>query len=181
MSLWLGGGIRLAAQFVQKDEYDAKGQCLYVFATLTSRVADGAASTNSPFVLGILGSDPWNGGFPGALPKLKNVKSIKGRPVITKVFATADDVDKCDLLFIRSNEKKVLSRVLEVIKGGSILTVAESKDFAQMGGIVNLYVEERKDVGNAKFELNTDAAIKAGLKLELEFLDAAARTFPKRK
>ena len=99
---------------------------------------------------------------------------------MTKVFAKVDQIEKCDLLFIRTSEKKVLSRVLEVTKGDDILTVAESKDFAQMGGMVNLYVEEINGVGIAKFDVNQDAASNAGLKLELEFLDAATRRFPKR-
>jgi len=178
LSAFSGQKLCAAAEYDPKKEYETKAKLLYVFATLTRWSNEGVTNPPTPFILGILGPDPWNGRFREVPPGLKE---IKGRPVVTKVFPTVDQIDKCDLLFIRSSEKKVLTSVLDALKGASVLTVAESKEFAQMGGVVNLYVEDVGDVGKTKFDVNSEAAAKAGLKPDLDFLKRAARLFPKPK
>lgn len=182
LGLWLGGGIGLFAQseksgeYKQEQEYKSKALFLWLCADKSSWMNEGATSKAGPFVLGIFGGDPWKGHFTAAVGWPK----IQGRPVTVQVFSSVDKIDKCHLLFIRSSEKRDLSRVLEAIKGQSVLTVAESNDFAQMGGMINLYVKDAADgKGRPTWDVNTKAATEAGLKLGFEVVDLAAQRFPK--
>ena len=54
-------------------------------------------------------------------------------------------------------------------KGHSVLTVGEQEGFAVRGGIVNLTKEKNK----VRFEINLDAAKRAGLKMSSQLLKLA--------
>ncbi|PYV15768.1 MAG: hypothetical protein DMG21_14080 [Acidobacteria bacterium] len=55
------------------------------------------------------------------------------------------------------------------LNGSSALTVGESAGFAGLGGVINLTVEENK----LRFEVNLDAAERAGLKISSKLLSLA--------
>ena len=184
LGLWLGSGADLFAQAekleesYKKEVYIKRAQALWIFADATRWMNDGVTNKAEPFILGILGDDPWNGGFSA----VRGVTKIQGRPVTLKVFSGVEKLDKCHLLFIRSGfDKTVLKRVLETIKGQRVLTVAESKEFAQMGGMINLYIKDADDSIATIYDVNAEAATQAGLKFDLVVLQLAARHFPKRK
>jgi len=52
-----------------------------------------------------------------------------------------------------------------------VLTVGETVDFLEVGGIINFIVEEKK----IRFEINVAAARKAGLKVRSKLLRLAKR------
>ncbi len=56
--------------------------------------------------------------------------------------------------------------ILSKIKGLPILTVAESSNFCQSGGIVNFILVKNK----VRFEINVDAAKRTGMKISSKLL-----------
>ena len=69
-----------------------------------------------------------------------------------------------------------LPRILKRLQSASILTAAETQDFVERDGIINL-VPERKPNGaeTIGFEINLAAAGKANLKLDTQLLKLAKR------
>ena len=72
-------------------------------------------------------------------------------------------------MFISSSEKSNLPAILAELKTRSILTVADSASFLDLGGIINLITANNK-VG---FEINVAAAEEAKLKISPDVLRLA--------
>lgn len=117
--------------------------------------------TSSSLTLYILGKDP----FDEALKTIED-KIVKERKLVIKKSLRIEDINECHILFICASEKKKLSEILTKIKDRPILTVAETKNFCQSGGIVNFIVVKNK----VRFEINVDAAKRTGLKISSKLL-----------
>ncbi|MRR58577.1 MAG: YfiR family protein [Deltaproteobacteria bacterium] len=154
------------AEPYQAGEYQVKAAFLLNFANFI-QWPQGALGDNT-FTIGILGQDP----FGSALDSLKGRK-VKGRRVVVKRYDDPDDAREADILFISASEKRALPRILKTIKGKSILTVADSKDFGRSGVMINLLLM-RKRVG---FEINLAAAHHAGLEISSHLLKLAQEVF----
>lgn len=121
-----------------------------------------AAATNAPFVIGILGKDPF-GDFLDAAAKREfaNRRGIEIR--------RSDDLNKlagCQIVFISTSESARLSSHLAGLAGQPVLTVGDESNFAGRGGMIGFI----KEAGMVRFEINTRAAELAGLKLSAKLL-----------
>ena len=159
------------AQYDPAKEYDFKAAYLYKFALLTQWAPAAFADTNAPFVIGILGSDPWRGEL------AKKVRaSVKERKLVVKVCASADEAKQCHLLFISKSEKDRLAQVLEQLKETNIFTVVESERTTETDAVINLYVDN-----SLKFTLNEDAEERDKLTKGSELKEAETKRFRKKK
>jgi len=75
----------------------------------------------------------------------------------------------CHVLFIAEAETRRAADGLGGIKTLPVLTVSDSKGFAQAGGIIETYVEG----GRMRFAINVDAAERSGLHLSSRLLGLA--------
>ena len=73
------------------------------------------------------------------------------------------------MLFIASAESPHSDEVLQLLKGTSVLTIAETPGFSKQGGIINFVLEDSK----VRFEVNIDAAKHAGLNISSRLLSLA--------
>ena len=113
----------------------------------------------------IIGRDP----FGLTIDISTNGKLVKGRPIIVRRIQQIDDVGTCHVLFVSSSEIGRFPEIIESVSDRPVLTVADGGNFAQRGGIINLV-----KVGNkVRFEINPDAASKAGLQLSAQLLKLA--------
>ena len=102
--------------------YQHKALYLYQFAKYTEWPKEILGDDNGPFVLGILGKDPF-----GKDIDIIQGKPIKGRKLTVKRFARVQEVTGCHLLFIASSEMEQLPQILKALEKSSILTIAESR------------------------------------------------------
>jgi hypothetical protein len=160
-----------SAQGVKLTDSQRKALMVYNFAKYTEWPKSAFADDNAPFVIGVLGKDP----FGKDIDIIKG-KSIKGRTLVVTYFSTAEEVTECHLLFISSSEMQNLPRILKRLENSSILTAAEAPGFIDRDGIINL-VPDRKPNGTetVEFEVNLLAAVKANLKLDTQLLKLARR------
>jgi len=156
----------LQAEPYQAGEYQVKAAFLLNFANFIQWPQ--AALGDDTFTIGILGQDP----FGSASDSLKG-KTVKGRKVVIKRYDDPEDAREADILFISASEKRALPRILKNIKGNSILTVGDSKDFGRSGVMINLLLM-RKRVG---FEINLAAAQRDGLQISSNLLKLAQEVF----
>lgn len=162
-----------AALLAQADEYTIKAVMLERFARFVewpdqSDVAD----TAQPFVIAIIGENPF-----GPKPEeIYSAQKIKNRKVVIKYFSQLDEISNCNLLFISESERKNLSRILTFTRNKPILTVSDSKGFAQEGVLINLFLNDNK----VNFEINETAVRESGLSMSYLLLRAGKIVNPSR-
>jgi hypothetical protein len=76
---------------------------------------------------------------------------------------------ECRVLFISASERGNLGRILESIANHPVLTMGDSEGYAEQGVMVNFYLEQSK----VRFEINQEAANRAGLKISSQLLKLA--------
>jgi hypothetical protein len=136
-------------------EYRIKAAFLFNFLKF---VEWPAAAGDSPWVIGILGSDP----FGGALEDTVRGKLVNGRAIQVRRYARPADVKECNILFIDRAESERLGTPAQQ----GLLTVGEASGFLQSGGIVNFYLEDNR----VHFEIRATAAHSAGLRVSAQLL-----------
>jgi hypothetical protein len=77
----------------------------------------------------------------------------------------------CDVVFVSRSEWKKYEKILESLKGSNVLTVGETDEFLEAGGIVELNFAD----GRLQFGVNLAAARAAHLKIDARLLSMAKR------
>lgn len=169
---------RLAAQSSPYTPYQHKALYLFNFAKYTEWPREAFASDDAPFIIGIIGTDPF-----GKDIEIIKGKTIKGRKLDVRIFETAQkfkeaqETVRCQMVFISSSESNRLDEVMAVIGNSSILTIAEMDQFikqSKQSGMIKL-VGEQKNSGamTVGFEINIGATERASLKLDTQLLKLA--------
>lgn len=138
---------------------------LYNLAKFTRWPAHAFASVDAPLRLCVLGADP----FSEALAAIDG-RRVGNRNLRARMIARMSDIPDCHLLFVSASEQDRLAAVLAATDGAAVLTVAEIPGFARAGGVIAL---ESAGAGS-RFNVNTAAAGRAGLKLSAKLLRLAA-------
>ncbi len=148
-----------------RSEYEVKAAFLYNFAKFVEWPAEAFEDKNAPIIICVLGGDP----FGTDLDRTVQGKTANARGFVVKRSTSVEDVGRCHILFVSSSEQPRLREVLDKVKDSNVLTVGDTEGFAERGGIINLTKEENK----IRFEVNVDAAKRAGLKISSKLLDLA--------
>jgi hypothetical protein len=149
------------------SEYDVKAAFLYNFANFVTWPAAAFAASGSPFIIGVLGEDP----FAGRLESTIRGESVGGRPMVYRRVTKVDQMKSCHVLFISAFEHARHADLLSDLRGAPVLTVGEAEQFLGAGGMIRFVVAERR-VG---FEVNLASASKSGLKPSGRLLKVARR------
>ena len=165
--LWLAGfaGLPTATRAQAPGEYQVKAAFIYNFGKFVEWPGEDETSPSDPFRICILGENPFGDEFSQAT----RGKQIKGHPIVVTPIARADQAAPCHVLFIAATERHAIQKTLEQIQTFRVLTVGESQDFAALGGIIRLELEE----GRVRFEVNLTAAERARLKISSRLLGLA--------
>jgi len=155
-------GSRAVAQDTSASEYRVKAAFLYNFAKF---VEWPVGAPSGPIKIGILGKDP----FGSTLDNTVKGKTANGRTLVIKRLKRTQDARSCHIVFVSESEKARITEILATIKGAPVLMVGDVERFAHRGGTVNFYLEQNK----VRFEINVEAADKAGLKISSKLLSLA--------
>jgi hypothetical protein len=168
IAAWLGSFHQTAAQEPAPSEYQVKAACIYNFTKFVEWPPEAfPPERSSPFVIGVIGDDPFN----GELERAVQNKDVGGRAFIVRHLRKPDEARSCHILFVSRSERKALGDILAAVSSLPILTVSETERFVQSGGIINFLIEQNK----VRFEINADAAKKAGLKVSSKLLNLGRR------
>lgn len=155
------------------SEYELKAMFLYNFPKFIEWTADSFSNDTAPFVVGVLGNDP----FSGQLDQTMKGKSLNARPVVVKHFKWGQNLRECHLLFISGSEQKRLAQILDSLRGSSVLTISDINSFCQLGGVIGLELENKK----IQFIVNLDTADQAKLRISSKLLSLAKRVLGERR
>jgi hypothetical protein len=165
--LVIAGGRWVSAQSNPSGEYQVKAAFLFHFAQFVDWPPEAFKDAASPLTYCTVGEDP----FHGALDASLNGKTIDGRPVRVLHFKLPQEVQPCQILFLGAPEKKSLSATLVNLGASPVLTVGESQDFIEQGGMIGFLWEDNK----VHFEINLEAAERAKLKISARLLTLAKK------
>ena len=166
--------LETGAQTARKPEtpFEIRACFLINFALYTEWPKDAFADTNSPFVFGILGKDPF-----GRDIEIVKDSLVRGRKLVVRHCSSLKEADGCHLLYISSSEEHRLGEILRTLESASVLTVGEMEGFLDQGGMLNFIVKKktRPGYGNLGYEVNQAAADKARLRINSYLLAKAGK------
>lgn len=145
--------------------YQLKAAFIYNFLKFIDWPADSLPQENGPFVVGILGRDPFGSTIDNALKG----RSVKGRVIEVRRLEDVDSPVQCQVLFVSSSERRRFKQIFRQTSGKPVLTIGESEEFAVTGGIINFVTEENR----IRFQINVDAIKQSKLKADAQLLNLA--------
>jgi hypothetical protein len=166
LALALLGGLALAAgpasAAPEAPEYKVKSVFLFYFTQFVSWPPEAFSDAKTPFVIGILGDDPFGTDLDDAVRGEK----ANGRPIEVRHFARVEDIDVCHILYVSRSKAADVGHLLSVLDKRSILTVSDIDGFSRAGGIIRFLNEG----GKVRLRINVDASRAAGLVISSKLL-----------
>jgi len=142
-----------------------KAAFIYKFANFVEWPPSAFESKDSPLVIGAVADDH----FVDILKDVVDGKSVNARSIEVKKIGALSDLKGCQIAFISDTKHDELDRILSDIQDETILSIGDSDDFVDKGGIIKLYEEKNR----LRFEINLDSAKRAQLKISSKLLDLA--------
>lgn len=158
---WVGSLASRAAA-AEAAEYKVKSVFLFYFTQFVSWPPASFADANTPFVIGILGDDPFGADLEGAV----RGERIDGHPIEIRRFSRIEEVSLCHILYVSRSQGAELGHVLSALRNRSILTVSDIDGFSRAGGMIRFVTENNK----VRLRINIDAARSAGLVISSKLL-----------
>jgi len=122
-----------------------------------------AADPAKPLVFGVLGDEP----FTAALQDAVAGKTVHGRTILVRRIQRTEELEGCDVLYVEGAQAGRWPEVSKALGASSILTLGETEGFVRSGGIIHLRLSEQM----VRFEVNIDAARRAGLSISSRILE----------
>lgn len=150
-----------------RPEYQLEANFLAMSPSFVEWPVEAGKSSTSAFLLCVYGDFH----FGTSLAEMTRTTSGHGRRVEVKWTRKEADLPTCNLVFVSRSEQKHYDHVLHTLRGTPTLTIGETPDFLQAGGVIGLEVQEKK----LQFDVNLEAAEKAHLKISARLLALARR------
>ena len=136
---------------VAPAEYRVKAVFLFNFAQFVDWPSDAFTDPGQPFVIGILGKDP----FGAELDAVVRGETVAQRSLAVERYDNIAQLHNCHILYIARSEIGHLPQILTALGGRSILTVSDADGDEQTGVMIRLvnrnnHVRLQIDVGAAK-------------------------------
>ena len=152
---------------VLSQEYQLKAMYLRKIPSFVEWPPSAANTSKAAFQMCTLGEYP----FRTRLAQEVASVTVSGRRIALRWVHKEQELDGCDVIFFSRSEVKRYGKILEGLKGKSVLTVGESEGFLEAGGMVELSFENDR----LQMEVNLVAARSANLKVDARLLALAKR------
>jgi len=147
------------------SEPQMKAAFLLNFPKYVEWPVDSLPAPASPMVFAVFGDED----VANELAAMINGKSIDGHPLQLVRNPSPEKCLECQILFIGSDEARKTAEIVKQLKCASVLTVGESDQFMNEGGMINLARRERRIV----LEVNLDATRQTELKISSKLMALA--------
>jgi hypothetical protein len=147
------------------EEYQVKAAFLFNFAKFVEWPAQAFKNANEPIEICVLGPNP----FGSSLDQAVQGKMVGHRTFVVREVLDAQQASDCHIVFVSAAGWTRSRAVLGDIKKCCILTVGETGEFIDGGGMINLRLENAR----VRVEINPDAAERARLRISSKLLSLA--------
>lgn len=148
-------------------EYQVKAAYLYNFAKFVEWPSRAFENPTAPIRLCVLNYQS----FESELNQMVEGKTIAGRPVAVVPVENGEQSHSCHILFVNSSQDRQVQHIIEVLRDTSVLTVGETIEFVEKGGIISFVLQDDR----VRFQVNYKAANRAGLRISSRLLSVATR------
>lgn len=146
-------------------EYQVKAAFLTHFIKYTTWPKSAFESKDSPFVLLVVGDDPFGAHIDKVMEKVRGA----GRPVRVLRAKDTEDLPSAHMIFLAKSHAKELGAVLAGSAKTATLIVGDTEGLAADGAHINLFLDKNR----LGFEVNTDAVKRSKLSISSEMLKLA--------
>jgi len=160
-AIWFAAVPCLQAAEPGASEYQVKAAYLYNFISFT----EWPATTGGELRLCVYGTDPFGSDIDALGGKVAG-----GRTIVVERASTVERLDACQVVFLTSEVVGNLPRILDLVEGKPVLTIADSPGAARAGVGINM----RNEADRIRFEVNLAAVHAQGLSLSFRLLQLAA-------
>lgn len=122
------------------NEYALKSVFLYNFCHFIEWPESAFSSPSDPLVIGVFGDDP----FGKLLTEAVEGETYHNRPIKIEHYRSAHDIRHCHLIFVPRAETAHLEQILAAVAGGGVVTVGETDDFLDRGGMITLPIDRNR-------------------------------------
>jgi len=170
-SLWLGA-LSLAAESGNESppaaysEYEIESAMLYNFAKFVEWPAGALGNSGDPVIVGVFG----DGGMASVLAAALRAKTVYGHPLVMRRLNSAADMKRCAIVFVGETNRQEIARIVQAVRESPVLTIGANAQFSRQGGVIAFIREGRR----MRFEINLDAADRAGLTVSSKLLRLAS-------
>lgn len=157
-----------AAPLVQADPGDSQLVAAFLFRFGRYVEWPGGspgADSSGPLVIGVFA----DAAYLEALRRVAGGAAVEGRAIEVRELNRPDDLEGLSMVFLGTDDPLEISQALRAAARESVLTVGYAEGFAERGGMVNFFIEERK----MRFEVNVGAAQDQGIRLSSQLLRLA--------
>lgn len=158
----MGAPVRAGGDFT---EYEVKAVFLFNFVQFVKWPPTTFSDASSPYVIGILGSDP----FGKVLENTIRGEVVEGRKLTLRRAQRVEDVTDCHVIYISQSEEARVGDILARLRPTNALTVSDIGQFCRQGGMIGFVIES----GKVRFEIKSATAKNAGLQVSSRLLKLA--------
>jgi len=162
----LVGCLTLRAEPDPSLEHRVKAAFLYNFAKFVEWPTNAFTRVDSPFVIAVLGDES----LTQVLEQTVKGKSIGNRAIQTRRITDTTRIGPCQILFVARSNTQQSEQIVDALGSANVLLVGESPGFLAAGGAISFTIRE----GKVRFEVDTVASERAGLKISSKLLRLAA-------
>lgn len=176
-SCWFALGIGLllplcvarsaATQTVSEEQ--VKAAYLYSFTKFVEWPEGTFTNSADPIRLCVMNDK----GFVTQLTQIVGRRQIAGHPVVVVVVQDGKQSRGCHELFVGASQGQDTLALVDSLRGTSVLTVGETDEFLEKGGIINFVVQG----SHVQFQVNQKAATQARLHMSSQLLSVARSVF----
>jgi hypothetical protein len=128
------------------SEADVKAAFLPRFARYVTWPPSATPSRSNPYVLCVIGGDPFGGGLDSAA----RTQSVDGRRIIVRHLDSASGAGDCHIAYVSGSRGQSVGQMLAELHGKPVLTVTDSRNggsrgiihFSVVDGRVRFYIDE---------------------------------------
>ena len=147
------------------SEYQVKAVFVYNFSRFVEWPPQAFTAPNVPFVIGILGSDP----FGGRLDEAVRGEQIDQHPLVVRRFRSLGEIGDCQILYIDRSASAEVQQVLAALDHRSTLTVSDFDGASERGVMIQFTTENNR----IRLRINVESARAAGLTISSKLLRSA--------
>jgi YfiR/HmsC-like len=150
-------------------EYQVKAAYLLNFTRYVDWPSQVFQAPTDPVRVCVLGQDP----FGVVLDATMQGKTTQGRPLAVRRVRSSSGAAGCHLVFISRKTWRTLRELPRALRSAGRLTVGESEEFAQAGGVIGFVIRDEA----VRFVVNAEARDRAGLRISSRMLSLAAAVY----
>ncbi len=155
------------------SETQVKAAFLFNFSKFIEWPAETFSASKNSVSICVIGSET----FAATLEEVTKAKLVNGRNIVVSRSQPSADLRSCHIIFVSADAGSRFKEILGKVKDAHVLTVSEVDGFAQSGGVINFIIRADK----LRFEINIDAAERAGLRISSRLLSLARVVHDQRK